>query len=59
MGMEARTQWKAGDRRVNPTGMLLETRLRDCKQFLNKFLSSGGTAEFFIGWFVDRNASQR
>jgi hypothetical protein len=84
IGMDARIQWKAGDRRVTPTGTLLEgnredsywclsfpddplrsladalethvASLRDCTQFLDEFHASGGSAEFFIGWFVDRNS---
>jgi hypothetical protein len=31
-------------------------RLRNCKPFLDDFHASGGSAEFFIGWFVDRNS---
>jgi hypothetical protein len=31
-------------------------RLRNYKHFLDEFHSSGGSAEFFIGWFVDRNS---
>ena len=84
LGREPRFQWKAGDRRVTPTGQVLEgfrdvtywcanypddearsladsldihvARLRDRKQFLDEFHASGGSAEFFIGWFVDRNS---
>jgi hypothetical protein len=84
IGAEPHRQWKAGDRRVHPSGTLLEghrdatywclgfpdekessladalerhvARLRNCKQFLDDFHASGGSAEFFIGWFVERNS---
>jgi len=84
IGMDAKFQWRAGDRRMTPAGTLLEghrehsycclnfpedqqkslshvlgkhvSSLRKFKQFLDEFHASGGSAEFFIGWFVDRNS---